>query len=180
MRTHSAPNPLGYKELPNVERTPRRISFSETKERVSFRRLSISSQNPDVKINVDASISEDGILPTLAGAQPAQDTVKALQLNELKALEGGRHVCRLVGEALRVEQAQAQLHAQKHPSVLNFAVPFIVYSLREHDVPLSTRKRLAFKYGAAGFAADPKQLLQQFQHVFGADEGDGEDDQKNF
>lgn len=178
MRTHSAPNPLGHKELPIVERTPRRISFSETKERVSFRRLSITSQNPDVQVNVDASISEDGNAPTVARTQPDMVDVEALKLDELKSLEGGRHVCRLVGEALRAEQAKAHLHAQKKPLALNFAVPFIVYSLRDHDVPLSTRKRLAYKYGAAGFAADPKQLLQQFQHVFGADEGDGEDDQK--
>jgi hypothetical protein len=58
-------------------------------------------------------------------------------------------------------------------------VPFIVYSLRIHDVPVAIRKRLAYKwvsacrqptarsqafvrrYGAAGFAVDPKQLLEQ-------------------
>ncbi len=43
---------------------------------------------------MDASISEDGNLPTVAGAQPDMDDVEALKPNELKALEGGRHVCR--------------------------------------------------------------------------------------
>lgn len=136
------------------------ISFSETKKRVSFRGLSSSSQKPDVQVNVDANT------PAVMGEQPYKDSIEVLKPDELKALERGRHICRLVGEALRVNQARSHLHT------LSQGVPFIVYSLQNHDVPSTTRRMLAFKYGAAGFATDLKQLLHQFQHVFGADEGD--------
>jgi hypothetical protein len=47
-----------------------------------------------VQVNVDASISEDGNAPTVARTQPDMVDVEALKLDELKSLEGGRHVGR--------------------------------------------------------------------------------------
>ena len=100
------PFAINFPNPPRSILTPSsRLSFSETRERLSFRRLSISSPKSDAADSADScatperraygsvgSIDEHALSIDVAGLEEN----KAFDLNaeELRVLESGGHVCR--------------------------------------------------------------------------------------
>lgn len=84
--------------------------------------------------------------------------------DERKALERGHHMCRRVTAALQKEML-AGLDVGAEEDFACASAPVIVYSLQNHVVDVHSRRQLAFKYGAAGFATRPDELLAEFKRI---------------